>query len=123
MNRLWSGNKGARLLAWAGLGLGGFLLVLVAVGCQPSGVINRADFNIKCETDADCVAVLGGDICSCTCNYVAINKSDQDKYEKAREEARNSCGTFGKTCGPCAPLDGQLTCAADGDTKTCTVVK
>lgn len=82
----------------------GLLWVQSNTGCVPNGQIDTSKLSTTCEKNDDCVTVLVGDLCACSCNYLAINKSGQASYDIANKAAKDSCGTFGKTCGPCATI-------------------
>lgn len=104
-------------LAWIA---GAALSIHTHTACTPNGQIDTTKFSTTCEKDDDCVAVLIGDLCACSCNYMAINKSQQATYDTASKTAKDSCGTFGKTCGPCATVAPEnIKCVS----KACTIQK
>ncbi len=85
--------------------------VLLVTACGGSTTTSTTilldSYQQSCVVDADCVAVLIGDLCSCRCDYGAISRSEQARYDDAR--ARISCGGD-RVCGPCQ--SAQATCTA-----------
>ncbi len=103
----WNFRKGRMMRTWmACLGLLGLVLVAQSqIACSPNGQIDMSQFSKDCTVDSDCVEVLVGDLCQCSCNYGVIAASQQGSYDTAANQARGTCGTYGSTCGPCAPID------------------
>jgi hypothetical protein len=84
------------------------LLALAAAplaACGQGTSISAADYAQTCAAEPDCTPIFVGDLCSCRCDYAAINKSDLARYEAAR--ARITCD---KQCAPCQ--SATATCTA-----------
>lgn len=73
------------------------LLVLLALtplsGC--STTIDADDYERSCQEDSECMIISVGDICDCSCDVSAINRSDEAAY---REDRHVDCN---KQCEPC----------------------
>lgn len=78
--------------------------LLLLTACD--GTLDVDDYDVNCETTNDCAAVIVGDICDCSCEYGAINKSSLPAYNGDRAI---SCDN---TCAPC-PNAPPLTCEAN----------
>lgn len=118
--KMWNIRKGSVLRAWmACLGFLGLVLVAQSqLACAPNGKVTIEGLATDCEQDSDCATVLVGDLCQCSCNYAAIKKDQVESYTTTANAARETCGTFGATCGPCAPVDQtKIKCVA----KVCTI--
>lgn len=78
-------------------------LTALAFACAACGTTLKAsDYASDCDADTQCLRVRVGDICSCTCDIVAINISDEGKYESDYERiggCRNSCISGGDDAG------------------------
>jgi hypothetical protein len=73
--------------------------------CGDNGVLNvlAADFDQRCESDADCVAIGEGNACfpcAMSCTNAAINKADEANYQTAVAKAPPHTG-INITCGSC----------------------
>ncbi|MFO0761349.1 MAG: hypothetical protein U0359_33030 [Byssovorax sp.] len=56
------------------------------------------DFDTSCTTGADCVTVFAN-VCGCDCDEVAINKSEEERYNDERATKYEHCEQL--TCGAC----------------------
>lgn len=109
---------GKRLLLWSiCMGIWG-LSMQMSVGCAPNGAIDKSKYSTSCAKDDDCFAVIAGDLCACSCNFVYINKSALEAYQADAKEARSTCGTYGLTCAACnQPEQRNIVCLE----KVCTL--
>jgi hypothetical protein len=82
-------------------------LLALAAGCGAVTSISAESYNQSCSVEADCVEIFVGDVCSCRCDYAAINRSDLSRYQADR--ARITC-LEQKLCGPCQ--SAAATCTA-----------
>jgi hypothetical protein len=69
-----------------------------------SGSISTSSYSKTCAVDADCKAVVEGDVCEvCACANAAIAQSDAQRYQSDRAALAQSCPDRGRIqCGPCA---------------------
>lgn len=87
-----------------------------------SPAVHASQFNQRCTSDLDCMAIFDGAGCCGGCPNAAINKADQASYEQA-DKARTACNPV----PPCVPLEcagvivtcqagicGSSTCASTG---------
>jgi hypothetical protein len=107
-----------------------FLVVLWPVmACGTT--INASSYATDCDADNQCERIVVGDICSCTCQFAAINVRDNDKYvadlerigacrntciDGSTNDASFSCGVgIGAQCsaGRCATVVVQLDASTD----------
>ena len=79
---------------------------LLLLACSCGTTLNANNYAHDCDADTDCVRVVVGDICACTCSLSAINLRDYDKYThdyQAIGVCRTVCtddgGDGGYTCG------------------------
>ena len=70
-------------------------LVLMGFSTACSTTIDADDYERSCQSDAECMIISVGDICSCSCEVSAINRVDEAAY---REDRDVTCST---QCGPC----------------------
>jgi len=56
------------------------LALLLVATCACSPTLDPKNYASDCDADSQCVVVVVGDICSCTCQLAAINDRDYDKY-------------------------------------------
>ena len=82
------------VLSRTSLGCVSFAVLLALGAC--STTIDANDYDRSCTEDSDCVIISVGDICSCSCEIDAINKSDLEAYNHDRDV---DCGV---QCGACA---------------------
>lgn len=82
-------------------------LLALAAGCGAVTSISAESYNQSCGVEADCVEIFVGDVCSCRCEFAAINRSDLSRYQADR--ARITC-LEQKLCGPCQ--SAAATCTA-----------
>jgi len=67
-------------------------LLLVVSACGTT--INASNYASDCDADSQCVRIVVGDICSCSCDLAAINERDFDKYFSDLQRigaCRNTC--------------------------------
>ncbi len=84
-------------------------LVFVALSCAGCGTtIHATDYASDCDADIQCVRIVVGDICSCTCDLAAINTRDFDKYFADLQRI----GACRNTCIGDADDAGDYTCGA-----------
>ena len=81
-------------------------LLLVVFGGACSDTLLAEDYTTACSGDAECVAVLVGDMCECACTLGAINVSDLERYQEDRADIDCSA-----QCEPCDP-PGDPVCAS-----------
>ena len=76
------------------------LLVLLAglAGCTTT--IHPEDYDASCNVAVDCLVIVSGDVCSCSCEVAAINVSDEAKFLEDRGSP--SCSA---QCGPCPAFE------------------
>jgi hypothetical protein len=71
------------------------IVATVAVACSganESVQIHATAYNQTCHADADCVAVVSGDVCSsCSCPSGAINRADFGRYQTDLTRVENAC--------------------------------
>ncbi len=70
------------------------LVTVLLAGC--STTLDADDYERSCGRNSDCVAILVGDMCECSCDMSAINILDADRYQEDRDAI--SCGS---DCGAC----------------------
>ena len=76
------------------------LVALTSMAACSSDEILATDFDQSCAVDADCAAVLVGDMCSCSCSSGAINKRDLAAYSE--RQAERTCSI---SCAACPELE------------------
>ena len=76
--------------------------------CAPDTVATVDGFDVSCSTVDDCMAVLLGDVCSCACEYGAINAAEAEAWADYDADLRVECGEDIYDCGPCP--DAVLSC-------------
>jgi len=78
------------------------LLVLVAAAslaaCERS--ISVEDYRRDCLQNDECMLILVGPVCSCDCEFGAINQEDGGKYFEDRGDVE--CD---EQCSPCGPIE------------------
>jgi hypothetical protein len=86
------------------------LLVVPVVACLPSEVV-ASDYDQTCAKDDDCVAVnelhTDGSECSMECNFQAINKKEQTRFDEDLAESLKSCGS---RASPFCEMRGKPAC-------------
>jgi hypothetical protein len=76
-------------------------------------IIDATQFDQSCQTDADCVVVYTGEVCSvCRCGAGAINKNALPAYEK--EVAAEQCNPGPSPCDCAAPGVSHCAVSAPG---------
>jgi hypothetical protein len=78
-------------------------------------------YSAACNTAADCVAVVGGDVCApCACPSIVIATSAKSQYDHDYRAASSHCASVGPlqgaTCSPC--VSRPLVCTK-GITNSC----
>ena len=68
-----------------------------------ASTLEAEDYETSCTNDSECVAVLVGDMCDCSCNEGAINVVDLPSYNEDRADIE--CGV---DCGPCPELSAAV---------------
>src|SRR5262249_52337457 len=71
----------------------------VAPDAGPSAPIHASDYDGSCKTVDDCVAIVEGPVCGCSCPNAAINKSDLAREEADFQREHAKCAPDGPTCG------------------------
>lgn len=103
----------ASIMSYAHIAALPLALAALSLGaCGAPQTLSAESYAQSCAADTDCVPVLVGDLCNCVCNYAAINRSDEARYNQDR--ARITCSS-GKVCGPCQSAQALCTagrCAA-----------
>lgn len=87
------------------------LAVLLATGCG-SSTLSATDYDQSCAVASDCVAVLVGDMCECSCEYEAISATGKSAYDEDR--AAIECSVV---CSPC-PDGPAVLCSTSGTCET-----
>ncbi len=76
-------------------------------GCfvvRGDGVVDSDDYDRSCTTREDCVLVTSGRVCSCRCApNSAINRSDIDDWNDARDDAGPCPKNSRQVCGDLQP--------------------
>ncbi len=75
-----------------------FAGLAIAVGCSTS--LDTSDYDTTCTTANDCITLPFGDMCDCSCDQGAINKSSVNQYN----DDRVKIGGCNRLCGACPPL-------------------
>jgi hypothetical protein len=72
--------------------------LVVAVGCSTS--LDTTDYDTTCTKSDDCITLPFGDMCDCSCDQGAINKSAVNQYN----DDRVKIGGCNRLCGACPAL-------------------
>ncbi|MEO7328704.1 MAG: hypothetical protein ABI193_09015 [Minicystis sp.] len=81
------------------LSIPSFLLALTALTACADTTMDLASFDQSCTTGTDC-AVVFANVCGCSCDVVAISKSEEERYNTERAAKYEHCENL--SCGPCA---------------------
>ena len=69
-------------------------MLFVALSSACGTTIYADHYSSDCDADKECVRISVGDQCACSCDLVAINERDYDKYISDLERiggCRNTC--------------------------------
>jgi hypothetical protein len=79
------------------------LLMIVAISCDNTTTLSADNYDTSCLEDSDCVVIFVGEMCECSCNYGAINKSDKEKYDEDYDSIQcdDSCDDVDINCMFC----------------------
>lgn len=83
-------------------------VVLLAAPLACGTTLYAKDYTSDCDADNQCVRVIVGDVCACSCDLAAINIRDDDKYVSDRERI----GACRSTCGADNPDAGDFSCGS-----------
>ena len=76
-------------------------LALALAACADTQ-LDVANYTTSCASNADCVVVLTGDVCDCSCTYGTVSAADQERYQLDFFTAKQkNCGSSPPECGPC----------------------
>ncbi len=79
---------------------------------SPPQPIHASDYNQKCASATDCVAINEGDPCGCpSCGNAAVNKSDQAKFNADFDARRKQCTGPAVFC-PASCIYSETSCVA-----------
>ncbi|MBU52742.1 MAG: hypothetical protein CL920_28970 [Deltaproteobacteria bacterium] len=81
-----------------------FITSLSLYACVPIGtdtVITTKDYDKSCTKDEDCVAVIVGDVCGCSCTMEFINTNALASFSDARNAKLQNCVNEVLHCAPC----------------------
>ena len=80
------------------------LALLTATSCT-TDTVDLDDYDVHCQKDSDCTAVLSGPRCSCRCDSSGINRLSLTRYQKDYQALEcPGCG-LAADCGPCEPVE------------------
>ena len=90
----------------------------VPAGCssetseEPDPAFDASVYSRTCSVPADCVVVLSGDPCGCSCDQTAIAASERDRLHADSDAYQAShCPEGAAQCGAC-PQAPMATCTA-----------
>jgi hypothetical protein len=95
-------------------------LTTCRIAADPYPQLDAARYGTSCTTDADCIAVVSGDVCSASCANVAMSTAQSAAYQRDRLDLRaQACAAApppppGGSCPDLRP-----SCGAD---QRCTMV-
>jgi hypothetical protein len=75
-------------------------LALALAACADTE-LEVANYTTSCASDVECVVVLTGDVCDCSCSYGTVSAADQERYQIDFTAKQKSCGSSLPDCGPC----------------------
>jgi hypothetical protein len=78
------------------------LALALAIAACADTELEVESYTTSCASNADCVVVLTGDVCDCSCNYGTVSAKDQERYQVDFTAKQKNCGSSPPDCGPCS---------------------
>lgn len=86
-------------------------LPLLLAACGERRELSVEDYDQTCTKDDECVTVLVGEPCECSCDTAAINTGSLDEYTADATRIKSDCAVKAAKCAECPDLSGAI-CAA-----------